>query len=325
MVWAVRFKNPHQYNRVENMTMKLVFLGTGGSYPSKERNLACVALRMMDGEVVLFDCAEGTQRQMMYTSISFMQVKCILLSHFHGDHFLGLPGLVQTMYLNERKDPLDIYGPPKTERRIEGLLGLGHFNPTFPITVHDLEGGQVIKRNGYNIKATWANHGVPDMGFSIEEDPRPGKFDKPKALELGIPEGYLFGKLQRGETVTVDGKTFTPDMVLGPARKGRKVVYTGDTAPCDAIEELAKDADVLIHDSTGGTDIEDRMNQWGHTSSRQAAQIAKKANVKTLFLTHISPRYKEEEAKPLLDDAVAIFPNTLLAKDFFEYDVPFPE
>jgi len=305
--------------------MKLVFLGTGGSYPSKERNLACVALKMMNGEVILFDCAEGTQRQMMFTSISFMQVKCILLSHFHGDHFLGLPGLVQTMYLNERKDPLDIYGPPKTVRRIEGLLGTGHFNPTFALRVHDLEGGQIVERDGYKIRATWANHGVPDMAYSVEEDTRPGKFDKPKALELGIPEGPLFGKLQRGETVTVKGEKFTPEMVMGPARKGRKVVYTGDTAPCDAVLELAQNADALIHDSTGGTDIEAKMNEWGHTSSRQAAEIAKKANVKLLFLTHISPRYREEDSKTLLDDAKAIFPQTYLAKDFYEHNIPYPE
>jgi ribonuclease Z len=305
--------------------MKLVFLGTGGSYPSKERNLACVALKMMNGEVILFDCAEGTQRQMMFTSISFMQVKCILLSHFHGDHFLGLPGLVQTMYLNERKDPLDIYGPPKTVRRIEGLLGTGHFNPTFALRVHDLEGGQVVERDGYKIRATWANHGVPDMAYSVEEDARPGKFDKPKALELGIPEGPLFGKLQRGETVTVKGQKFTPEMVMGPPRKGRKVVYTGDTAPCDAVEELAQNADALIHDSTGGTDIEEKMNEWGHTSSRQAAEIAKKANVKLLFLTHISPRYREEDSKTLLEDARAVFPQTYLAKDFYEHAIPYPE
>ena len=307
------------------MTMKLVFLGTGGSYPSRERNLACVALRMMDGEVVLFDCGEGTQRQMMHTSISFMQVRCILLSHFHGDHFLGLPGLVQTMYLNERKDPLDIYGPPKTVRRIESLLGLGHFNPTFEIRVHDLEGGEVVKRESYTIKATWANHGVPNMAFAVEEDPRPGRFDKPKALSLGIPEGPLFGKLQRGETVTHKGKTYTPEMVLGPTRKGRKVVYTGDTAPCEAVEELASGADVLIHDSTGGTDLEEKMNEWGHTSSRQAAKIAEKAGAKVLFLTHISPRYREDEAAKLLEDAKAVFPNTVLGKDFLEFDVPFQE
>jgi ribonuclease Z len=305
--------------------MRLVFLGTGGSYPSKERNLACVAMRMMDGEVVLFDCAEGTQRQMMYTTISFMQVKCILLSHFHGDHFLGLPGLVQTMYLNERKDPLDIYGPPKTTYRIERLLGLGHFNPTFEIRVHDLEGGEVVKREGYSIRTTWAHHGVPDMAYAVEEEQRPGRFDKPKALALGIPEGPLVGKLQRGETVTAKGKTFTPDMVLGPTRRGRKVVYTGDTAPCTAVEELAQGADALIHDSTGASDTEDRMNEWGHTSSRQAAEIAKRAGVKLLFLTHISPRYREEDSKSLLEEAKAIFPDTYLAKDFYEHEIPFPE
>lgn len=304
--------------------MKLVFLGTGGSYPTKERNLACVALKM-NGEIILFDCGEGTQRQMMHTSLSFMQVSTILISHFHGDHWLGLPGLVQTMYLNERETPLDIYGPPQTVRRISSLLGLGHFNPTFEINVHDLQAGEEVERDNFILQCTWTKHGVPNMAFSIIEKDRPGRFNKPKALELGIPEGPLFGRLQRGETVEHDGKTFTPDMVLGPTRKGRKVVYSGDTAPCESVEELAENADVLVHDSTGGSEIETRMNDWGHSTARQAAEIAKKVGVKTLILTHISPRYGPEEAIKLAEEANDVFNHTLLAQDFFEYDVPLPE
>lgn len=304
--------------------MKLVFMGTGGSYPTKERNLSSVALKM-NGNIILFDCAEGTQRQMMHTGLSFMQIECILISHFHGDHFLGLPGLMQTMYLNEREEPLDIYGPPKTVKRITGLLGLGHFNPTFDIRVHDLQAGETIDRGGYTIRCTWAHHGVPNMAYSIEEKERPGRFNKPRALELGIPEGPLFGRLQKGETVEHDGRTFTPEMVLGPPRRGRKVVYTGDTAPCEAIEKLAQDADVLIHDSTGGSDIEARMNEWGHSTSAQAAAIAKRAGALVLLLTHISPRYGQEEAQRLEAEAKEIFPNTVLASDFYEHEVPFRE
>jgi ribonuclease Z len=262
---------------------------------------------------------------MMHTSLSFMQIKCILLSHFHGDHFLGLPGLVQTMYLNERDDPLDIYGPPKTVRRITGLLGLGHFSPSFDIRVHDVGDGQEIEREGFTITSVWAKHGVPNMAYSVQEKDRPGRFNKAKALELGIPEGPLFGKLQRGRSVEHDGKTYTPDMVLGPTRKGRKIVYTGDTAPCRAVEELAYKADILIHDSTGASDIEEKMNEWGHSTSRQAAEIAQKAQVDRLFLTHISPRYRKEDAETILAEATEVFPNTTLAEDFLEYDVPMPE
>ena len=304
--------------------MKLVFLGTGGSYPSRERNLSSVALKM-NGEVILFDCAEGTQRQMMFTSVSFMKISCILLSHFHGDHFLGLPGLVQTMYLNEREEPLDIYGPPKTVKRITALLGLGHFHPSFEIRVHDVGDGQVIDKGAYTITSCWAKHGVPNMAFAIEEKDRPGRFDKPTALALGIPEGPLFGKLQRGETVEHNGKTFTPEMVLGPSRPGRKIVYSGDTAPCDAVVELSKGADVLIHDSTGASELKEKMDEYGHSTPAGAAEIAKKAGVKHLFLTHISPRYRNDDLPMLEAEAREVFENSHVAKDFLEFDVPLSE
>jgi ribonuclease Z len=301
--------------------MKLVFLGTGGSYPSKERNVPCTALKM-NGDIVLFDVGEGTQRQMMHSTLSFMQISHILISHFHGDHFLGLPGLIQTMYMNDRKAPLTILGPPGTERRITALLGLGHFDLTYELSIKDMEDGGVIDCGHFTISAREVDHSVRTLGFAVEEKPRPGRFNKPKALEMGIPEGPMFRRLQKGETIVVNGLTITPDMVMGPTRRGRKIVYSGDTRPCQAIRDLAKGADILIHEATGMSDIGDKMAEHGHATAKEAAEAAKASDVKMLFLTHLSPRYKE--TGPLEAEAKAIFPETRVASDLMEFEVPFP-
>lgn len=302
--------------------MRLVFLGTGGSWPTKERNVSSVALKL-NGDVLLFDCGEGTQRQIQHTSLSFMKVERILITHFHGDHFLGLPGLIQTMYQNDREAPLHIYGPEGTEQIVSATLELGYFKPTFQITIKDLKDGDCADCGGYTIQARDVNHGVPGLAFAVEEKKRPGKFDKPKALELGIPEGNLFSRLQRGETVTVGDKNFTPGMVLGPPRPGRKVVFSGDTVPCAGVCCLAEGADVLIHDSTGTTDIEEKMARYGHSTARQAAEVARDSNVRRLYLTHISPRYEEPE--PLQDEARSIFQDSFVAEDLLEVEIPLPE
>ena len=300
--------------------MKIVFLGTGGSWPSPERNVSAIAVKR-GSEVILFDCGEGTQRQLMKSTVSFMQISKIFITHFHGDHFLGLPGLVQSMSLNDRKTKLEIYGPEGTIELVQIIMALGYYTPSYPVIIHDLEPGDVLEFDEYKVKVAEASHNVPTLMYSLEENPRPGKFDKPKALELGIPQGKLFSQLQQGKTVEHDGKTFTPDMVLGPPRPGRKIVYTGDTKPCEAIVELAKDCDVLIHDSTTALDLEEKSNSYGHSSSAQAAKAAKDAGAVKLFLTHISPRYDETEQ--ILADAIAIFGNTEIAIDFTEYEVKY--
>ena len=303
--------------------MQLVFLGTGGCWPSKARNVPSTALRI-GREILLLDCGEGTQRQLLYTDLSFMKVTNILITHFHGDHFLGLPGLIQSMYLNDRKKPLDIYGPPGACKIIRTFLELGYFSVTFKVNVYDLTDGTIINRDGYDIKVREVEHGVPALCYCIEEHQRPGKFNRAKALELGIPEGPLFSKLQHGNAIEVDGKKISPDMVMGLPRKGRKVVYSGDTKPTDAVVELARDCDVLIHEATLDSSLEGKAEAYGHTSARQAAEIAKKAHAKMLFLVHISPRY-DEEAKILEDDAKAVFENTTVAKDLLVYDVRYSE
>jgi len=303
--------------------MRLIFLGTGGSYPTKERNVSSVALRM-NGEVLLLDCAEGTQRQLASTDISFMRISTILISHFHGDHFLGLPGLLQTMYLNDREGPLEIIGPQGTTKLLTALLGVGYFKRGFKITLKDMVGEDEVKKGGYTIRSLKVDHDIPAIAFSVVEDLRPGKFNKPRALELGIPEGPLFGKLQRGEEISVNGEKITPEMVMGPSRPGRKIVYSGDTRAIPQMADFAKDCDVLIHDSTMDHSLLEKARDYGHSTAKEAAQCAKDAGAQKLFLTHISPRFSED-ATLLEEEAKEIFESAEVAEDFLEYEVRFRE
>jgi ribonuclease Z len=298
--------------------MKLVFIGTGGSWPTKDRNLSSVALKM-NGDVILFDCAEGTQRQLFHSSMNFMHVNTILISHFHGDHFLGLPGLIQSMYLNDRKRPLYILGPEGTTDTVRGTLSLGYFSPTFDILTRDLSDGDVIDHENYTITSRSVDHDIPALAFCVEERMRKGRFHPEKALALGVPEGPLFRQLQNGKEIKLNDKIIKPEDVMGPPRKGRKVVYSGDTRPSQTIIEMAKDSDVLIHDSTFAHELEEKAIDYGHSTTIHAAKAAKEANVKVLFLTHISPRY--DDGQKLEDEAKEIFQCTFCAYDFLEYEV----
>ena len=249
-----------------------------------------------------------------------MQILKIFLTHFHGDHFLGLPGLIQTMQLNDRDIPLHIYGPKGITKLVNQLLSLGYFKPNYEIISHELDKGDVIDFNEYFIKVLNVKHGVPTIAYALEEKMRPGKFDKPKAIKLGIPEGPLFSKLQRGETITLkDGKNIKPDMVLGSPRNGRKIVISGDTVPIKKMIDFSKGADILIHEATFNSTLGDVSNEYGHTTASEAAEIAKKANVDKLFLNHISPRYLENHV--LEDEARKVFKNTYVPKDFQEIEV----
>ena len=301
------------------MQLYVIFLGTGGSWPTVKRNVSAIAVKR-GGEILLFDCGEGTQRQIQRSGLSYMQIKSIFISHFHGDHFLGLPGLIQTMQLNDRKEPLTIYGPRGISRIVEIVKNLGYFRPSYEIVGKDVDEGDEIRFNGYSVKPFRVEHNVPALGYVLEEDMRPGRFNKKKALELGIPEGPLFGRLQRGESIKLkDGRVITPDMVLGPPRPGRKVVYTGDTKPCNKVVEFARNADLLIHDATFLSDLEDVAIEYGHSTARQAAEIAKEANVDKLVLTHISPRYMDERL--IEKEAKEIFKNSIVARDFLKLEV----
>ncbi|MGC9553991.1 MAG: ribonuclease Z [Thermoplasmatota archaeon] len=300
------------------MQLYIHFLGTGGSWPSSERNVSSTAIKR-GSDLLLFDCGEGTQRQLQKSALSYMQVSAIFITHFHGDHFLGLPGLIQTFQLNDREAPLHVYGPPGMQQVMHQCTHLGYFRPAFEIVAHDLDPGAEVRFPGYRVTCIAARHNLPALSYCLEEDPRPGRFDKPRALELGVPEGPLFGRLQRGHSVQVNGSTITPDMVLGQPRPGRKITLSGDTMPNPALIDFARHSDVLIHDATTDSSLEDKANEYGHSTALQAAQIAREAEVERLYLTHISPRYADP--RPLEREAQEIFPESYVAHDFLHTEV----
>ncbi len=302
--------------------MHILFLGTGGSWPSREYNVPAIAVKL-GSEILLFDCGEGTQRQFMQSKFSFMQVSKIFITHYHGDHFLGLSGLIQSMNLNDREDDLDIYGPPGTVNIISNLLNIGYFAAGFKIIIHDLKDSSVQDFEKYSITAFAVDHDVPTLGYSLTEPPRPGKFNLKKAEKLGIPKGPLYRQLQKGKNIKVRDETITPEMVMGTHRPGRKIVYSGDTRPCNAVINNARDADVLIHDACLDHSLAEKALRYGHSTAQQAAEIAKAANVKVLFLIHHSPRYKKLNI--LENEAKKVFKMTHAATDFLEYEVKYPK
>ncbi len=300
--------------------MRLTFLGTAGSWPTRERSASALALAL-ERELVLLDCGEGTQRQLFQSTASFMRVRRVFLTHFHGDHFLGLPGLVQSMCLNHRDEPLDIYGPPDAAEMVGRALRLGYFTLRFPVEVHPLEPGSTVELPGYTVRTAAATHPVPALAYRIEEGPRRGRFDGALARSLGI-RGPDFGRLEAGESVRVDGRLVRPEDVMGPPRPGRSVVYSGDTAPSEAVTHLAEKATLLVHEATAAQEIEKEANEWGHSSARQAAECARSADVGTLYLTHFSARYKELE--PLEAEARIVFAGSHAARDLLDHLVRQP-
>jgi ribonuclease Z len=302
--------------------LQILFLGTGGSVPTVERGSPCIALRE-DGELIFLDCGEGTQRQLAFTNLRYGRLSKILITHLHGDHVLGLGGLLQTLSLSGRKKVLHIFGPPGTSRFLEALRGTLHFMSSFETIVSEIQSaGRVFETNRYSIEVCRADHeNVFSIAYSIEEKQRPGEFFPEKARKLGVPEGPLWRKLQYGELVRLaDGTEIHPGMVVGPNRPGRKIVYTGDTKPSKEIVSMSHNADVLIHDSTYDDSLTDKAAEYGHSTASQAAEVAKEANAKLLILTHISNRYRNEET--LIEQAKSIFKNTIVARDFMSIAVP---
>jgi ribonuclease Z len=299
--------------------LAVTFLGTGASWPTAERGLSAIAVKR-GGEILLWDCGEGTQRQFQKSGLSYQQVSQVWLTHYHGDHCYGVPGLLKTMALNDRTEPLEVYGPPGLPRLVEAWRTLRGWPKEFPITVHEVKPGDVVQKPGYAVQVYQGDHGIQNLCFALQEPDRPGFFDKPKALELGIPEGPLFGKLQRGETVTTkDGRTFTPDQVVGPPRPGRRVVYSGDTQPCLGVLEAAVGADLFICEATFTQDLVEKAREVRHMTAKEAAGIALKAKARRLVLTHISPRNRD--TRPVLDEAKAVFPDVVVVNDFDTLDV----
>ncbi|HQN75923.1 MAG TPA: ribonuclease Z [Methanomassiliicoccales archaeon] len=292
--------------------MDLTFLGTGGSVPTTKRNTVSIALRL-GPEVLMFDCGEGTQRQLMASSVSFMKITRIFITHHHGDHFLGLPGLIQSMNFYGREAPLDIYGPDGTREMVKTVLGLGIFDRMYEVKGHDLAPGDVVVGEGYKVVAIKVEHTIPALGYVFQEDDRPGRFDPERAKALGVKEGPSFSRLVEGHPVKVGGSTVTPDMVMGPARKGLRLVYSGDTAPCSELEAACKGADVLVHEATVASDLEAKAREFGHSTAKDAALLARESRAGVLYLVHISGRY--DGAEVLIEEARGIFENTCVPND----------
>ena len=273
-----------------------------------------MAIAVREGaEMLLFDCGEGTQRQFMRSIFSYMKVDKVFLSHLHGDHFLGLPGLIQSMNFSGRERPLEVYGPRGVEDMVSSILVLGYFDMGFDVYVRELHPGDMVEGEGYSVKAVEVDHIAHSLGYVLQGSERPGRFLLERAKVLGSHEGPDFSRLQRGEPVTVAGRKISPTEVLGPARPGTKMVYSGDTLPSAVLEEAAQDCDVLIHEATVESSLEEKAQLYGHSSARQAAQIAKRVHAKHLFLVHCSGRY--EDATPLLREAQEIFSASYLPND----------
>jgi ribonuclease Z len=297
------------------MELSLFFAGTGGSLPSQRRGLPALLIRR-GGERILIDCGEGTQRQLL-RSIGLTDLDEIFITHLHADHWLGLPGMLKTFDLRDRERPLQIHGP----RGLRDLLGglMRFVGPTaYDLHLHELDDAEIIERDGYEIEAVAVSHRGPSLGYVLHEYDRPGVFDPDKARAAGLAEGPDFGRVQRGETVDGVG----PEMVMGPARAGRKLTISGDTRPCEALREAASRSDVLIHEATFAIEEAERAAHTGHSTSTQAAGVARDAEVKLLALNHLSIRYP---ASLLRDEAREIFPNTVLPRDFDTIAIPFAE
>ena len=301
------------------MDLDVVFLGTAGSAPTARRGLPATLVRR-GGERLLIDCGEGTQRQLI-RSVGLVDLDEIFVTHFHADHVLGLPGLLKTFGLQGRERPLTVWGPAGLRqlfRVLAPLIG----KPGFDVRIEELESGEDLDRDGYVLAAFSVAHRVPALGYALIEDDRPGRFDERRAIELGVTPGPDFGRLQNGHPIQGAAGEVTPDQVLGEPRRGRKVVLTGDTAPCEMTRAVAHEADLLVHEATFMDEDADRARETGHSTARQAAMLAAEAEVGLLALTHVSTRYP---AGPLRDEARAEFERTIVPRDFDRIELPFPE
>lgn len=301
--------------------LSLTFLGTSAACPTVDRNVASIALHR-EGETLLFDCGEGTQRQMLRYGVGF-SFREIFFTHYHADHFLGVIGLFRTMGLMDRTEPVALYGPKGAERVLGGALGVGIERTRFPFTIVEVKPGDRLGRGEYEIAVFATKHRADTVGYALVERDRLGRFDPGRARELGIPEGPLWGQIHKGRPVVLaDGTTVTPDQLVGPPRPGRTVVISGDTRPHPDVVAAARGADLLVHEATFGEDERARAVETGHSTASEAARVARDAGVRRLVLTHISPRYTRD-APELLAEATAVFPDVIVARDGLTVEVPF--
>ena len=302
--------------------LNLTFLGTSAARPTVERGVSAITLQR-EGETVLFDCGEGTQRQMMRYGVGF-SLSEIFFTHFHSDHFLGITGLVRTMGLQGRTEPMTFWGPSGARRVLTHALELGHERTPFEVTVNEVQPGDRLGRDGYDLEVVAADHGGSAVSWVLREHERLGRFDPEKARAMGIPEGPLWGRLHKGEVVTVDGVAIRPDDLVGPSRAGRLVAISGDTRPTDAFVAAVQGADLIVHEATFSHEEHDRAVETRHSTAVEAAQVALAAGAKRLVLTHLSARFSVGSDQ-LLEEARAVFPETEIARDGMTVEIPFPD
>jgi ribonuclease Z len=303
--------------------LSITFLGTSASIPTIDRNVAGLAVQR-EGETILFDCGEGSQRQMMRYGVGFT-FREIFFTHYHADHMLGVTGLLRTLGLQDRSTPVMLYGPKGAQRVLGAAISLGIERNKFPVEILEVKPGDRLGRDDYDVVVFETDHRADTVGFALVEHARLGRFNPARALELGIPEGPLWGALHRGKAITLpDGRTIAPSDLVGAPRRGRSLVYTGDTRPHLAVVEAAHGADLLVHEATFGGDEQERAKETGHSTAAEAARIAAEAGVRRLVLTHISSRYNRDTAE-LLAEAKAVFPETIIARDGMTLDVPYSD
>ncbi|HEX5385551.1 MAG TPA: ribonuclease Z [Gemmatimonadales bacterium] len=303
--------------------LSATFLGTGAAVPSIERNVAGIAVQR-EGETLLLDCGEGTQRQMMRYGVSFA-FREVFFTHYHADHILGITGLLRTLGLQDRTAPVILYGPRGAGRILGAAIGLGIERNRFPVEIVEVRAGDRLAREEYDIVVFPTEHRAETVGYALAEHERRGRFDPARARELGVPEGPLWGRLHRGQTVELpDGRSVGAAELVGPPRRGRTLVYTGDTRPCVTVVEAARGADLLIHEATFAGDERARAEETGHSTAAEAAEVARQAGVRRLVLTHISPRYNWD-ASELVAEAKAVFPAATVARDGLTIEVPFAD
>jgi ribonuclease Z len=304
--------------------LRLTFLGTSAAMPTLHRNVSGLAVKA-DSDLLLFDCGEGSQRQMIRFGTGFA-VDAVFFTHFHADHYLGIIGFLRTLGMGGREQPLTLYGPPSARRVLDAAIHLGVERLAFPVDVQELRDGEFVRRKGYQVRAMKVDHRVNALGYVIEEDTRPGRFDAEAAKRLGVPHGPDFGKLQKGQAVTLaDGTVVKPEQVLGVARAGRRVVISGDTRPCPSVVAASKEADLLVHEATFSDDEQARALETRHSTAREAARVAKEAGARRLVLTHLSSRH-DVDPRPLLEQARQEFPGQVdVAYDGFSLEVPLRE
>lgn len=301
--------------------LRVTFLGTSAAQPTIHRNLSGIAVKA-DTDLLLFDCGEGSQRQMIRFGTGF-SVDAVFFTHFHADHYLGIIGFVRTLGMGGRETPLTLYGPAPARRILQSALYLGTERLGFPVDIKELKDGDTVQRTNYSVRAVAVDHRVNGLGYVLEENTRPGRFEVQRALALGVPPGPSFGQLQKGTPVTLpDGRTVAPAEVLGPSRPGRKLVFSGDTRPCDRLVAAAANADVLVHEATFSDDEQSRALETRHSTAREAGTVARAAGVKKLVLTHLSSRHDVEPGK-LVDQAREAFGGPVeVAWDGYSFELP---